>query len=778
MSKNRNTYNLTASHWGIYEATGRDENLQLHDFSKDPHPSPIGLSLPSAARGELRVLRPAVRRGWLEARERGESQAHRSLRGKDPMVEVSWETALDLVAGELDRIRHEHGNQAIYGSSYGWASAGRFHHAQSQIHRFLNTIGGYVGHAGTYSLGAARILLPHIVAPIDELFAQHTSWSVMAQHTELFVAFGGVPSKNAQVSSGGATAHMARKGLTAMAQRGTRFVNISPVRDNLDTGGDVEWIPIRPGTDTALALALTHVIVKAGHHDRAFLSTHCVGFEKVNDHLLGKLDGVEKNAAWASRITGIPAERIEQLADEIVKHRTMMNMSWSVQRAQYGEQTYWALITLASCVGQIGLPGGGFGLGYGTTNAIGCAAHKIKGPTLPQGPNGVADYIPVARVTDMLERPGQAYHFNGEERTYPDIRLIYWAGGNPFHHQQDLNKLLRAWRRQPETIVVHEQYWTATARLADIVLPATTSLEREDISFARRERYMVAMRQLMRPIGLARDDYEIFSGLAERLNVLDSFTEGRDARQWLKTLYDATRSDVDNDAVALPSFEEFWDRGLIDLGEVDDGLVLLDKFRENPVDHPLPTPSGCIELFSEKIAAFGYDDCPGYACWIEPTEWLGSDQTQTYPLHLVSDQPFNKLHSQLDHGKYSQQNKINGVEPVVMSPADADARGLQAGDIVRVFNERGQCLAGLRISEDVMVGVIRLSTGAWYRPRNWEAGELELNGNPNVLTLDVGTSSLAQGTSAQSCLVQVEAYLGDVDAGNTHGLPELVDSDL
>ncbi len=232
---------LTATHWGVYEAVGEGQSLRLQAFSRDPSPSPIGLTMLDAARGPVRVRRPAVRRSWLAARRGDVAESRRALRGQEQFVEVEWDEALDLVAAELTRVRTTHGNEAIFGGSYGWGSAGRFHHAQSQVHRFLNCIGGYVRHADTYSLGAARVLMPHIVAPMEQLFTQHNSWrDVMAKHTQLFVSFGGVPAKNSQVSSGGATEHSVPTGLRRMGAAGVRFVNVSPVRDDIDTGGAPE----------------------------------------------------------------------------------------------------------------------------------------------------------------------------------------------------------------------------------------------------------------------------------------------------------------------------------------------------------------------------------------------------------------------------------------------------------------------------------------------------------------------------------------------------------
>ena len=263
---------LTSSHWGVYEVEmAAGEAVALHPFKGDPDPSPIGLHMLAPELDRVRVRRPAVRKGWLEGRAR-------TGRGHEPFVEISWDEALDLVAGELARVKAAHGNQAIFGGSYGWASAGRFHHAQSQIHRFLNCIGGYVRHQDSYSLGAARVLMPHIMAPMDELMSSLTTWDVLERETKVFVSLGGVPAKNAQVGAGGPSEHRVPAALRRMAEAGCRFVNISPTRDDLDTGAEFEWIAIRPNTDTALLLGMMHVLHSEGLHDQGFLDRCTTGF--------------------------------------------------------------------------------------------------------------------------------------------------------------------------------------------------------------------------------------------------------------------------------------------------------------------------------------------------------------------------------------------------------------------------------------------------------------------------------------------------------------------
>lgn len=761
---------LASSHWGAYDVVrSGGAVVGLAGRADDPDPSPIGPAMWDAYRSPLRIQRPAVRKGWLQRTGVGDSGAGR---GKEPFVEVSWEHALDLVAGELQRVIAHHGNASIFGGSYGWASAGRFHHAQSQVHRFLNTTGGYVRHMDSYSLGAGRVLMPHVVASMDQLFLQHNSWDVLAAHTRLFLSFGGVPAKNAQVGAGSASEHRVTRGLSNMAQAGCHFVNFSPVRSDLDLPDNaMEWIPIRPNTDVSVMLALATEVILAGRHDQDFLARYCVGFERWQDYLLGKVDGVVKNADWAASIAGEPAQRLRALAAQLAGTRSMVNVAWSLQRADHGEQAFWSAVGLAAVLGQIGLPGGGFGVAYGPTNNIGSRDRLLPGPTLPQGVNPVKAFIPVARIADMLLSPGKGFDYNGERNVYPDIRLVYWAGGNPFHHHQDLTRLAQAWTR-PETIVVHEQVWNAHSRMADIVLPATSTLERNDIGHGTRDPLLIAMKQLMPPVGESRDDYEIFADIAQRMGLREAFTEGRGTMQWLEFLYDHAARGASTAGVEYPAFQDFWATSGVRLPPAERGVVMLEQFRADPVAHPLETPSGRIELFSERIASFGYADCLGHPTWFEPAEWLGGAAALKHPLHMLSDQPYTKLHSQLDHSSYSLANKVAGREPIHIHPDDAARRDVRHGDVVRVFNDRGACLAGAVLDANLYPGVVKLSTGAWWDPQApGDRGSLDRHGNPNSLTRDVGASRLSQGCSAQTCLVEIEKFSGTPPPVQVFSLP-------
>ena len=747
----------SSTHWGTFLARDTPAGLEVRPHPVDPAPSPLLDNIAAMRDPRVRIARPAVRAGWLR-----DGPGPSDARGREPFVEVEWPELIELLAGELRRVYAERGPTAVYGGSYGWASAGRFHHAQSQLKRFLNCMGGFVRSINNYSFGASAVIMPHVVGPDVAITEGLTDWPVIVEHTELIVAFGGIPRKNTSVASGGISAHTTAGHLAALDAAGTEVVAISPLRDDVPEIRGARWLPVRPASDVALMLALIHVLFAEGLADRAFLQRYCTGADVLEAYV------ATTSPEWAEPLCELPAEEIRELARRMAARRTLVTVTWSLQRAEHGEQAPWAGLALAAVLGGIGLPGQGFGHGYGSMGDVGVRGAGTRMARLSQGHNPVQEFIPVARVADMLLHPGEPFRYDGATLTYPDISLVYWAGGNPFHHHQDLHRLQRALARV-DTLVVHEPFWTAAAKHADIVVPVTTAVERTDIGATTTDRHVVPMHAIAEPLGGARDDHAVFVELAATLGVEKEFTEGRTSQEWLDHLYDGwAATTAKRLGVELPDAATFFAGDLLSLPSAPDDRTLLERFRADPDGHPLRTPSGRIELYSAKIAGFGDADCPGHPTWMEPDEWLGGPAAQRFPLHLIAHQPRGRLHSQLDSGAESSRHKIAGREAVTLHPADAAARGIADGDVVRLFNDRGACLAGARLSDGVRRGVVVLPTGAWFDPL---PDGTCAHGNPNVLTRDRGTSSLAQGCTGQHALVEVERFDGEPPPVRAFGPP-------
>lgn len=745
---------IHSSHWGVFKVRKGRRDLIITPWEQDPDASPLLQNFTQAVDHPVRIARPAVRRGWLE---NGPGADNR--RGKDEYIQLEWDQALELVARELARVKQNFGPEAIFGGSYGWSSAGRFHHAQSQIHRFLNTsLGGYVRSVNSYSSGAASVILPHIVGDLNEVARRGVSWDDIAAHTEIVLSFGGMALKNSQVASGGISRHTERDFMRQAAERGAKFICFSPLATDMPDEARAEWWAIVPGTDAALMLALLYEIVVTHQADRDFIERYCEGWPQFEDYLLGKSDGQPKTPQWAATICRLSPEAIVSLARQLTGRRVLITVSHSLQRAEHGEQPVWLGLVLAAALGQPGLPGGGYAYALGAIGHYGKHHNLVAFPAFPQGVNPVKTFIPVARIADMLLNPGGRCHYNGQVITYPHIRLAYWAGGNPFHHHQDLGKLRRAFR-QLDTFIVHEPVWTATARHADIVLPCTLTLERDDIGGTATDPLLVAMQQVTAPRGEARDDYDIFTALARRLGTEAAFTEGRSSQQWLRHLYQQMGEKLLARGESVPVFDAFWQAGTLALPQIKDGDRLMRRFRADPTGAPLPTASGKIEVFSRTIAGFGYQDCPGHPAWLPPKQQPDSSA----PLYLIANQPATRLHSQLDFGVWSAQHKKQGREVCKINPTDAAQRAIQSGEIVKVFNQRGAFLACAEVTEAVMPGVIQVPTGAWFDPLDAEAEPpFCVHGNPNVVTLDSGTSALAQGCIGQIAVVEVVKYDGEL----------------
>ena len=385
--------------------------------------------------------------------------------------------------------------------------------------------------------------------------------------------------------------------------------------------------------------------------------------------------------------------------------------------------------------------------------------------------------MPIARVIDALLEPGKEIDFNGAKVKLPPYKMAIFSGCNQWHRQPQRNRMKEAWQKL-ETVVAIDYNWTATCRFADIVLPACTPYERNDIDAygSYSNRGVIAMQKLIDPLFHSRPDFEIFRALCRRFDRDAEYSRGMDEMQWVEKLYEDCRKENGLKDIVMPPFAEFWKKGYVLFPEGAPWVRHAD-FRDDAELHALGTPSGFIEIFSRKIERYGYADCKGHPVWMEKAERShGGPGSDRHPLWLQSVHPDKRLHSQLCESEPLRSTyAIQGREPVFIGPQDAAARGIKHGDLVRVFNDRGQLLAGAHVSDNFPSGVVRIQEGAWYGPTGPEIGALDTYGDPNTLTLDIGTSSLAQATSANTCLVQIEKFVGAVPAVTAFGGPTEVD---
>jgi len=780
---------LTAARWGILKASVKNGKIVKSA------PWKITSKIPNTLQNTMadlvcntRIKAPMVRKSYLADPDNPKPE----LRGLDEWVEVKYEDAIKLVARELKKTREQKGADSVFAGSYGWQSTGNVHVSRTLLHRFMNLSGGFTGVTGDYSTGAAQVIMPHVTGS-NQVYEQQTSWPVVLENSKVVVFWGLNPISTLRVAWTSSD-EQGFKYFEQLKNSDKEIIIIDPIKtvSGKYFEGKAKWITPRPNTDVAMMLSMAQHLYSQGKYDKEFLQNYTVGFEKFVPYLTGQSDGVAKTPEWASEICGISADVIKELAIKFYENRTMIMAGWGIQRAHHGEQAHWMIVTLCAMLGQIGLAGGGFGFSYHYANggAPTCAGGVIGGMNAAsvgivkdgkflglaqdqkQGGEAAQAWLvntakvafPLARIADALLNPGKTIDANGAKITYPKIDFIYWVGGNPIVHHQDTNTNIKAWRK-PRTIVVNEIYWTPTAKMADIVFPTTTEYERNDITMSGdySNMHIIPMKQVVAKQYGAKDDYQIFTDLCKAYadGLAEVYTDGgKTEMDWIKEFYEGAASAVNANTalgIQMPSFEQWWEKNEpTEFYETPESAayVSFEDFRNDPVLEALGTPSGLIEIYSDTIAAMNYKDCGAHPMWFEPVEWLGM-KDKPAKFHLLSLHPLDRLHSQQSNTSNRKRYAVADREPVLINTEDAKELGIKQGDLVRVYNARGEILAGANVSDDIMRGVVQIFEGAWYDPN---AEGLCKNGNPNVLTIDLPTSELANGNISHTALVDIELY--------------------
>ncbi len=758
----------------FYARTIADQVVSTEPFEGDAFPNVNNNALPDMMQNETRVLHPYIRKSYYEKMAPNKPE----LRGKEEFVRVSWETALDLVAKTLRENYDKYGAEAIYAETYQWGSLGKVGHSQKTARRMLNILGGFVLEQGGYSFGAAQTLMPHVVGHVEPR-QNPTKWEAILKNAKNLVFWGTDPVVSNEMAIG-VPMHNSyayyEKFKVAHKEGKMKIYSVDVYRNDTARYINSEFIGVRPCTDTAMMIGMCHHLYTSGLYDKEFIAKYTVGFEKFRDYFLGKEDGVVRDAKWASEICGASEKTIKNFAETLAKESTMIVCGFAIQRQDHGEQAYWALVTLASMLGQIGKEGCGFSTNAqshknGDTTYLAPKLKSLKDKpsqkyTTENSPWAKSKTYPLpnSRYTEALERPGEEIERNGKKTKLPHIRVAFNANGSTFTRHQDVNRAVLA-RQKIDTVITTEPYWTSSAKLSDIVLPVAIETERVDIDMSNSTgEYLFAMKPVVAPMGESRSDYWIAREICKRWGYEEAFTEGKDEFDWVKEIYADAAKQAKEMGYDMPSFEAWWEKGYFKFEKVDDKkyYTAYADFRADPEKNKLKTPSGKIELYSEAIAAFGYDDCPPHAAWLEPFEWLGG-ATAKYPLALTSPHSKFRLHSQFNNSLIRNYNEIAGREPILLSPRLAAARGIKNGDVVRVFNDRGEILCGAQITEAVPQNVVIVCEGAWYDPEKPGEKSLCRHGCVNVLTKDVGSSRLSQSNTAHTTLVQIEKYKGKIE---------------
>jgi anaerobic dimethyl sulfoxide reductase subunit A len=634
-------------------------------------------------------------RGFLYHRVAGDpARLRRPLlrtgpRGSGRFRPVGWEEALELVARRIGEIGERWGREAIMRIGGSGSCRGALHNTASLTRRFLALGGGYTETAGNFSSAAAQFTKPYLFGTpsigvdVKSLLESKLLllWGFNPADTRLGVENEGV--------------------FDALRRRGVPIVVIDPRRSASVERWQAEWLPIRPGTDAALMEGMLFVLLEEGLADRRAIERLSSGFDELEAELFGRAGGEAKSPERAARLCGVPAEQVRRLARRLAEAQPAALLpGLSIQRNLGGEEADRLGAALQLAAGNLGEPGGSAGAGQW---------NWLPGPRcgkLPVPQNPCDASVPVYRWADAVLR--------GRAGGYPsDIRMLYSVGGNYAVQGPDTARSIAA-LEAVEFTVAHDYFLTDTCRYADVVLPATTFLERRDILFSYSN-YLLYSEKVCDPPGEARDDYTIFAELAGRLGYREHFTEGLDADGWLERFLE--RSEV--------SDREAFMREGIYAGDKQRRVALAD-FAADPEAHPLPTPSGRIEFASGAYAAIGGPRVPRWSERWSPAE-------RCYPLLMVSPHEKFRNNSQFDNiplfkGKCDDRLWIH--------PEDAAPRGIRDGDPVGVESSRGRMYTTARVTEGIVPGTVSCTQGRWFRPAGTDDGEgsVDLQWGVNALT--------------------------------------------
>ncbi len=680
-------------------------------------------------------------------------------RGEGKFERISWEEAEDAVYKGFKSIIDRYGNDAIYCRiGYNGTVPLPYHFVQ----RFLNCIGGHLTCHGNYSnaqLNEATALTYGATSLFDGSHPAEMAYS------DLIVLFGDNPAAT-RMSGGGETYTYQ----VAKAKSKARTVIIDPQYTDTACGREDQWIPVRPGTDAALAEAIAYVLISENRVDEDFLRSHCYGYNGepgdpakgipalpeeacYKAYILGTVPGEQpKTPEWAAPICGVPAETIVQLARDIANARApFIAQGWGIQRQAAGEQSSRAIFMLPILVGKLGMRGTNHG-------GSGMLPPFNRMQMMPQGENKIKARVPCflwpQAVVNGQNMTAEKDCIRGAPRLTNDIKSVMVYQSNWLLNQHGgANQLADILRddNKLEFILVMENNMTPSAKFADILLPTPTSVE--DSRFNVYNTYAVYAEPAIEPLFGCMHPYEFFSRVAKRFGVEEKFTEGRSWNEWQDHLYRKTREKCPQ----MPDIEELKAKKVVRLPfDPEAERFKMKGFRQDPVANPLKTKSGKIEIYSLELDKRGktwimengerIDPLPRYCETWEGYNEVGKSR---YPLQMISYKPKSRAHSTYNNVPWLHEALEDALS---MNPIDAAKRGLKQQQLVEVFNDRGVIRIPLRITPRIMPGVVSMPEGTFWEP---DARGVDIGHCPNTLTKLDGRSHIVKANAVNTCLVDV-----------------------
>ena len=708
-------------------------------------------------------LRGRTYRRWMNSPDRINYPMKRTgKRGEGKFERISWDEAIDLAATKLKEVIDQYGNEAVYIPYATGVSAT----TARPFYRMMNTLGGYLKFYNSYSTAQISCITPYMYG------SKNNGGSTLsaAEDAELILVFGSSPTETRQ---GGAVSHYDYAHMREKT-KGKIYV-IDPRMNDSVLGHSDQWLPINPGTDAALVAGIAHWLIKNNKVDTDFLHTFCVGFDEetmpesyqgknmsYTDYVMGTgYDKVEKTPAWAAKITGISEKRIESLAEEIASTKPLyVVQGWGPQRRSNGEWTAWAIMLLPCLVGQIGLPG--------TNNGTREGSNSVSLTSMPQGANPVKASIPCFLFADAIDHGTEMTSKNagvkGVDKLSVNIKyMINYAGNCLTNQNGDINYVhdVLSDESKCEFILGIDTVLCDSMKYADVILPDMFRFEQNtQIGTGGDNAYMITGTPCTTPKFERKTAFEMAQLIAEKLGTKDKFDEGKSEEEWIRDLYEQARAKN----ASLPTFEEAQKQGVV----VTKGKkkVSMDKFVADPVANALDTPSGKIEIFSEKLLQFtdgwevakddtieGIDTMPPIPAYLP--EWYGVETTtDEHPLVLTGFHYRGRLHS--SWGGVEELKEVNPQEAWI-NPADAESRGIAQGDTVHVENEFGTIELLAKVTPRVIPGVVAISQGAWHEADMSSSdhnARLDKGGSINTLTTH-RPSPLSKGNPQHTNICQV-----------------------